>query len=102
MKPLSHVSRRTFLKISGAAAASTAMLSRIEPVQAKDWVEQMGKAGSKPDPVDEDVQIVRSVCLMCHGGCGLQCKIKGGELIKPDGNPLPPNCYYYFPKTHLP
>ncbi|MBI4616810.1 MAG: molybdopterin-dependent oxidoreductase [Planctomycetes bacterium] len=93
-------SRRTFLQMSGAAAGAAATLARIAPVEANEWERLTGKSGSSPDPTD-DVQIVRSVCLMCHGGCGIQCKIKAGELIKIDGNPYHPNTYDYVAKGDL-
>ena len=95
------VSRRTFLKASTATATTAAALAGFRPADAQEWQAQVGKAGSKPDPVDENAQIVRSVCLMCHGGCGIQCKIVGGELVKIDGNPYHPNTYDYVAKGDL-
>lgn len=95
------VTRRRFVQVGSALAAAAGALSRIRPVKAADWKGQVGKAGSKPDPVDEKVEIVRSVCLMCHGGCGIQCKVVGGELVKIDGNPYHPNTYDYVAKGDL-
>lgn len=47
-----------------------------------------------PDPVETDasVDVIHSVCLMCHSGCGIRGKIKDGILLKVDGNPYHPNC----------
>jgi anaerobic selenocysteine-containing dehydrogenase len=91
------ITRRGFLKISGSAVA----LTQFRPASAQEWLAQMGKAGSRPDMVGEDAKIVRSVCLMCHGGCGIQGTIVNGELVKLDGNPYHPNTYDYVAKGEI-
>ena len=93
--------RRTFLKASAAAVAATVAMANFKNVEAAEWQEQIGRAGSQPDPVDEEAKIVRSVCLMCHGGCGIQAKIIKGELVKLDGNPYHPNTYDYSAKGDI-
>ncbi|OGP65459.1 MAG: hypothetical protein A3K22_03850 [Deltaproteobacteria bacterium RBG_16_42_7] len=93
--------RRTFLKVSAAMVAATAVVANFKDVEAAEWKKQIGKTGSQPDPVDEEVKIVRSVCLMCHGGCGFQAKIVKGELVKLDGNPYHPNTYDYAAKGDI-
>ncbi|RJX30510.1 MAG: hypothetical protein C4525_12310 [Desulfarculus sp.] len=93
--------RRTFLKLSAGAAAAVTVLSNFKPAKADDWKKQVGKAGSQPDPVDEKAKLVRSVCLMCHGGCGLQAKVVRGELVKLNGNPYHPNTYDYVARGEL-
>ncbi|MBI2266553.1 MAG: molybdopterin-dependent oxidoreductase [Armatimonadetes bacterium] len=96
-----QISRRAFLKASGSGMAAFAVAPRLKGPPLAEWEKQTGRQGSRPDPTDEDVKIVRSVCLMCHGGCGIQCKVKGGELIKIDGNPYHPNTYDYTAKGDL-
>ncbi|MCF6247674.1 MAG: molybdopterin-dependent oxidoreductase [Desulfobacula sp.] len=91
--------RRKFLKLSASAMAATAVMSNFKAVKAEEW--DIGKAGAQPNPSDEDVQIVRSVCLMCHGGCGIQAKIMNGELVKLNGNPYHPNTYDYVAKGKI-
>ena len=91
------LTRRTFLKVSGTIA----VLSQIQPVSAQEWLAQVGKSGSKPDMVGDGAKIVRSVCLMCHSGCGIQCTIVNGELVKIDGNPYHPNTYDYVSKGDI-
>jgi len=88
--------RRTFLKLSAASLAATAVMSNFKEAKAEDW--DIGKAGIQPNPPDEDVKLIRSVCLMCHGGCGIQAKVAQGELVKLNGNPYHPNCYDYAAK----
>lgn len=92
-----HLTRRQFLQVSGA----TVVLSQIQPVSAQEWLAQVGKTGSRPDMVGADAKIVRSVCLMCHSGCGIQCTIVNGELVKIDGNPYHPNTYDYVSKGDI-
>lgn len=36
------------------------------------------------------VKILKSVCRSCHGGCGALLHVKGGELIKVEGDPNSP------------
>ncbi|MBI4686715.1 MAG: molybdopterin-dependent oxidoreductase [Nitrospirae bacterium] len=94
--------RRTFLKLSAATAAGVGvMAANFKEVSAAEWKKQMGNTGSQPDPVDGEVQIVRSVCLMCHGGCGIQAKIVKGELVRLQGNPYHPNTYDYAAKGDI-
>lgn len=91
------LTRRDFLKVSGGVAAMT----QFTPASAQEWMAQLGKTGSKPDQVGQDAKIVRSVCLMCHSGCGIQGTIVNGELVKLDGNPYHPNTYDYVAKGDI-
>ena len=91
------LTRRDFLKVSG----SVAVMTQIQPARAQQWLAQVGKTGSKPDMVGQDAKIIRSVCLMCHSGCGIQCTIQNGELVKIDGNPYHPNNYDYVSKGDI-
>lgn len=92
-----NLTRRDFLKVTG----TTALLTQIQPASAQEWLAQVGKAGSKADVVGADAKLVRSVCLMCHSGCGIQGTIVNGELVKIDGNPYHPNTYDYVAKGDI-
>ncbi|MDA8251123.1 MAG: molybdopterin-dependent oxidoreductase [Rhodospirillales bacterium] len=92
-----QITRRDFLKVSG----SVVVLAQIQPANAQEWLAHLGKSGSQPDIVGQDAKIVRSVCLMCHSGCGIQGTIVNGELVKLDGNPYHPNTYDYVAKGDL-
>jgi hypothetical protein len=37
-----------------------------------------------------DVQIKKSVCLSCHGGCSTLMHVRDGELLKVEGDPEGP------------
>lgn len=91
-----EIGRRSFLKLSTAAAVATAASGNFKEVEAAQWKSQIGKIGTQPDPVDG--KLIRSTCLMCHSGCGIQGKVVGGELVKLDGNPYHPNTYDYVAK----
>ena len=95
------MTRRQFIKASSTAAAAAGLMCRVRPAHAATWHEELGARGTKPDPFGDDVSIVRSTCLMCHGGCGLQAKIRGGELIGLSGNPYHPNSYDYAAKGDI-
>jgi len=97
----STMKRRTFLKLSTATLAATAVASSFKDVKAEEWKELIGKTGSQPDPGDEEAKIVRSVCLMCHGGCGIQAKVVNGELVRLTGNAYHPNTYDYVAKGDM-
>ena len=97
----SEMKRRTFLKISAATAAIAAFAPNIKRAEAAEWQKQIGKSGTQPDPVSQDVQILRSTCLMCHGGCGIQAKVVKGELVRLTGNPYHPNTYDYTAKGDM-
>lgn len=83
--------RRNFLKGSTVAAAGLALapkyFSQVRPVSAT--IQNTGV----PDPLETDasVDIIHSVCLMCHSACGIRGKVKDGILLKVDGNPYHPN-----------
>ncbi|MBI5049417.1 MAG: twin-arginine translocation signal domain-containing protein [Nitrospirae bacterium] len=96
-----EMKRRTFLKLSAATIAAGVVASNFKDVNAAEWKKQIGRTGSQPDPVDEEAKTVRSVCLMCHGGCGIQAKIVKGELVKLSGNPYHPNTYDYAAKGDI-
>jgi anaerobic selenocysteine-containing dehydrogenase len=81
--------------------AATAVASNFQKAEAAEWKKEIGKSGSQPDTVDRDAHIVRSTCLMCHGGCGIQAKVVGGELVRLTGNPYHPNTYDYNAKGDM-
>ncbi len=91
-----RMKRRSFLKLAAATGAAAALGPKLVGATL-DREHPQGQSGTAPDPLD-DVTVVRSLCLACHGGCGIQAKVKGGELIKIDGNPYHPNTYDYTAK----
>ena len=41
-------------------------------------------------PASGDVQVFKSVCRSCHGGCGALLHVRDGKLIKVEGDPASP------------
>jgi len=84
-----ELDRREFLQWSAALASLTTASSLLGPRRAAALV----LSQNPPDPVEgaAGVQFKFSVCQMCHGRCGIMCKIQDGVLVKIDGNPYHPN-----------
>ncbi|RJP18914.1 MAG: molybdopterin oxidoreductase [Candidatus Abyssobacteria bacterium SURF_5] len=83
-------SRRKFIKVSGILASAATVTNFIKPTPAY----ALTAGEFPPDPLESDagVDIKYSVCLMCHGSCGIRAKVVDGVLVKIDGNPYHPNC----------
>jgi tetrathionate reductase subunit A len=86
-------SRRGFLQWSGALASLASLSAVLGPQRAAALV----LSEIPPDIIDTatGVQFKFSVCQMCHGRCGIMCKVKDGVLLKIDGNPYHPNNLHF-------
>jgi tetrathionate reductase subunit A len=86
-------SRRGFLQWSGALASLASLSSVLGPQRAAALV----LSEIPPDVIDTaaGLQFKLSVCQMCHGRCGIMCKVKDGVLLKIDGNPYHPNNMHF-------
>src|SRR3990167_9341494 len=86
------VTRRTFIKIGGAitAAAICGCGFELKNLYTIDDI--------NPDPNvgDAGVQVIRTACMMCNAGCGLQIKVKDGAALMIEGNP-----FFLIPMTIL-
>lgn len=85
-----RVSRRTFLKVSGAAAGATVALSGfgLKNLNALE--------NPDPNPGATEVKIIRTACMMCNAGCGIQVKVDGDGIVqKIEGNPFCPHTNDY-------
>lgn len=84
------VSRRTFLKMSTAVAGTTAAFLGFElkNIHALD--------DPDPKPGDANVKVIRTACMMCNAGCGIQVKIDSDGIVqKIEGNPFCPHTNDY-------
>jgi len=84
---LNHpLSRRHFLAVAGAAAATTGVASLFT-------ANKEAAALSTPDDLETspDVAVRYSVCLSCHSKCGIRVRVKNNTVMKIDGNPWHPN-----------
>ena len=70
------VSRRDFLKLSGAGLAATTLGLNLSPVEAK--AEELSIRFAKE---------TTSICPYCSVGCGMIMHTLGGKLINVEGDP---------------
>lgn len=83
------VSRRTFLKATGATAALGA-LSAGPPALLAKVAKPPGNGSAAPLQARQE-KWVPSVCLQCPAGCGILVRVVDGRAVKIEGNPENPN-----------
>ncbi len=79
------VSRRTFLKLAGASAASVAVSQTPWRAPELRALAEAEDDGINPTPSGESW--VNSVCLQCQAGCGIRVRVVDGRAVKIEGNP---------------
>ena len=79
-----YLSRRGFLKLSGGAAGALAVGQFLPPSVAQ-VAAKAGLINARGDGY------IPSLCEMCVWRCGLIAKVKGGRVVKLDGNPDHPH-----------
>ncbi|RMF91820.1 MAG: twin-arginine translocation signal domain-containing protein, partial [Methanobacteriota archaeon] len=93
-----RMKRRSFLKLAAATGAAAAIAPRLASAKIEYPDAPQGHSGVMPDS-NLGHKWIPSVCLQCHGGCGIIGKVKDGELIKIEGNPYHHNSHdYVIPK----
>lgn len=80
------VTRRTFLKASGAAGATIAVSSAIPPL----LVPLLEEDGEQTVGLVSEEKWVPSVCANCPGTCGIVVRVVDGRAVKIEGNPKHP------------
>lgn len=78
------ISRRDFLKLSAASVGALAIGEFIPPLVAQ-AARQNGYLNAQGDGY------IPSLCEMCVWRCGLIAKVRGGRVVKLDGNPDHPH-----------
>ena len=78
------ISRRDFLKLGGAAAATLA-LSQFLPPEVAEAARSHGLLDATSSGY------IPSMCEMCVWRCGLLAKVENGRVVKLEGNPDHPN-----------
>ena len=96
------ISRRTFLKTSSCAAATSVAFLHDMP-EACAAIQKAFAAGEMTNffEVNPDNQIY-TVCLQCNTGCGIKVKILDGIAAKIDGNPYSPWTLWPHPAYKTP
>src|SRR5512135_3283240 len=82
MTEIVQLSRRNFLKLSGATAAAAGL--------ANVGIHTAFADGVTPGTLTYD-EMVPTLCEQCVWRCGLYAKIKNGRVVKLDGNPNNPH-----------
>ena len=86
------VTRRTFIKIGGAITAAAICGCGFE---LKNLYTIDDDINPDPNVGDAGVQVIRTACMMCNAGCGLQIKVKDGAALMIEGNPFCPHTNDY-------
>ncbi|MBI5361269.1 MAG: molybdopterin-dependent oxidoreductase [Planctomycetes bacterium] len=89
----SKVNRRDFIKTSTALAAAAGVA--VAGFKMNSALAAEDKMYPDPLPTDSGVKIIRSACMMCNAGCGIQVKVKDGVALKIEGNPYCPHTNDY-------
>ena len=76
-----ELSRREFLKLSGAGASGMAVLGLMKP--------EIGRAGALPAeiPLHKKVGETTTICCYCGCGCGFITASENGILVNLEGDP---------------
>ncbi len=82
------ITRRGFLKLAGASAASTAVLTGCGP--ASRYVVREPYANMPEYTYNGESTYYATTCQECSAGCGLIVRTTQGRAIKVEGNPLHP------------
>jgi thiosulfate reductase/polysulfide reductase chain A len=81
---MATISRRDFLKMGGAAAAALAVGQFVPPTVAQAAL-MTGQVNAQGDGE------IATMCEMCVWRCGVLAKVRGGKVVKLDGNPDHPH-----------
>ncbi len=81
---MTTLTRRNFLKISGAATGAV-MLGQFLPPPVAEAARQAGHIDAAGDGY------VTTMCEMCVWRCGLRAKVSNGKVVKLEGNPDHPH-----------
>jgi thiosulfate reductase/polysulfide reductase chain A len=77
---MNHLSRRKFLKITGAAASAAAAMSAVG----------CSTSTAPSNRNEKGIRTVPTLCDICFWKCGAIAYVKDGTLWKVEGNPLDP------------
>ena len=73
-----ELSRRGFLKLSGASTAGFVLL------KGGNWKQQLS---SSPIPLHKQIGETTTICCYCSVGCGAVVAVENGELVNIEGDP---------------
>ena len=73
-----ELTRRGFLKLSGASTAGFVLL------KGGNWKQQLS---SSPIPLHKQIGETTTICCYCSVGCGAVVAVENGELVNIEGDP---------------
>ena len=73
-----ELTRRGFLKMSGASTAGFVLL------KGGNWKQQLS---SSPIPLHKQIGETTTICCYCSVGCGAVAAVENGELVNIEGDP---------------
>ena len=73
-----ELTRRSFLKLSGASTAGFVLL------KGGNWKQQLS---SSPIPLHKQIGETTTICCYCSVGCGAVAAVENGELVNIEGDP---------------
>jgi formate dehydrogenase major subunit len=73
-----ELSRRSFLKLSGASTAGFVLLKQ------GNWKQELS---SSPIPLHKQIGETTTICCYCSVGCGAVAAVENGELVNIEGDP---------------
>jgi len=80
------ITRRSFLKTAAGAAAGASGCKALERGYPEEyWIDQPPVRHQAQAPPGEE-RFVRSVCLQCEGGCGIEVRVVEGRAVRIAGN----------------
>ncbi len=86
---ITTLSRRDFLKISGIAGGTLAVLGNLP--QGREAIRKALSLGESAEFFEAKPENqIYTVCLQCNTGCGIKVKLFDGIAAKIDGNPYSP------------
>lgn len=80
------VTRRDFLKLSVAAAGTTAVMGALKNVMTAQAATGFGSEILSA----KNEKIIPSTCHLCSAGCGILVRVAEGKVVKLEGNPMHP------------
>jgi anaerobic selenocysteine-containing dehydrogenase len=85
---MGKISRRDYLKISGATLAAVVAARGTRALLANSTPPEV--SFDKPKGTSAKETMVKTACALCPSGCGLVVRVVNGRAVKVDGNPAHP------------
>lgn len=81
------IDRRGFIKTSAFVGGSALLATKLSFAAKSMESHAAGMQDKNNYELSKPEHVIYSVCLQCHTGCSIKCKVADGLLLKIDGNP---------------